>query len=342
LLTVAPAAQASGCGRVLDDFNRPVGSPLGPNWTEQAESWSIQGQKATHGASTPALATYNGASSPEACIDVTRSGDALQYGGVVLNYASVTDSRFVKVQADTNHPKFDTAFFYVGNGSGASGTPNAVALVPFAAARLDVKESGDVVTVEVDSNFDGIPDQTASSTLPAAGSGTGIGMNGYGGALLDNFAVPAADAPSSSLSPPPDTTKPTLGSLGMSVTVFRAAKSGPSASAKKKPIGTKVSFSLSEPSTVKFTVERKTRGRKGGKNCKAQTKANRKKKPCVRWVKVKGSFTRAGKAGKNSFKFRGRIGGKALKPGNYRLDAQATDPAKNKSALKRKSFKIVR
>jgi hypothetical protein len=127
----------------------------------------------------------------------------------------------------------------------------------------------------------------------------------------------------------------------MSVTVFRAAKSGPSASAKKKPVGTKVRFNLSEPGTVKFTVERKTRGRKMGKKCVAQTKANRKKRACVRWVRVKGSFTRAGKAGKNSFKFRGRIGGKRLKPGTYRLNGQATDAAKNKSALKRKSFKIV-
>jgi hypothetical protein len=144
------------------------------------------------------------------------------------------------------------------------------------------------------------------------------------------------------VTPPSDTTDPVLGPLALSATVFRAAKSGPSASAKKKPVGSRVSFSLSEPGAVRFTVERKTRGRKVGKKCVAQTKANRKRKACVRWVKVKGSFTRAGKAGKNSFKFRGRIGGKRLKPGRYRLDGQATDPAKNKSLIKRRNFKIVR
>lgn len=69
---------------------------------------------------------------------------------------------------------------------------------------------------------------------------------------------------------------------------------------------------------------------------------DRKKKRCTRWVAVKGSFTVAGNAGANSFTFRGRIGGKKLKPGAYRLSAQATDPAKNTSLPKRKKFKIVR
>jgi plastocyanin len=142
--------------------------------------------------------------------------------------------------------------------------------------------------------------------------------------------------------PAPDTQPPALGTLGLSATVFRAARSGGSISAAKKPVGTKVSFKLSEPGKVKFTVDRKARGRKVGKSCKAQTKANRKRKACTRWVKVKGSFTVGGKAGVNSFKFRGRIGGKALKPGSYRLDGQATDSAKNRSAVKRRGFKIVR
>jgi hypothetical protein len=129
----------------------------------------------------------------------------------------------------------------------------------------------------------------------------------------------------------------------MSKTAFPAAGSGPAFSTKKKkPVGTKVTFGLTEPSNVKFTVDRKTKGRKVGKKCKAKTKANRKKKACTRWVKVKGSFTVPGKAGSNSFKFRGRIGGKKLKPARYRLNSQATDLAKNKSAIKRESFKIVK
>jgi hypothetical protein len=54
------------------------------------------------------------------------------------------------------------------------------------------------------------------------------------------------------------------------------------------------------------------------------------------------AFTVNGKAGKNSFKFRGRIGGRMLKRGRYRLSSVATDAAGNKSAVMRKRFKIVR
>ena len=55
-----------------------------------------------------------------------------------------------------------------------------------------------------------------------------------------------------------------------------------------------------------------------------------------------GSFTVPGKAGTNTFTFRGRIGGKKLRPGSYRLNGTATDPAKNKSLPKRKRFRIVK
>jgi hypothetical protein len=34
---------------------------------------------------------------------------------------------------------------------------------------------------------------------------------------------------------------------------------------------------------------------------------------------MRGGFTHSGQAGQNSFKFSGRIAGKALKPGRYRL-----------------------
>jgi hypothetical protein len=173
--------------------------------------------------------------------------------------------------------------------------------------------------------------------------GEGLGFTRTGRNLLTSsegvgapvFLIPRPDPT------PPDLTKPGL-TLGLARSVFRAAGSGPAISARKKPIGTKVTSRLTEPSSVKFTVDRKARGRKVGRRCKAKTKANAKKKSCARWVKVKGSFTMPEKAGRNSFKFRGRIGGKKLKPGHYRLNGTATDLAKNTSAPKRRSFKIVR
>jgi hypothetical protein len=140
----------------------------------------------------------------------------------------------------------------------------------------------------------------------------------------------------------PDSTAPVLGSLGLSTTVFRAARSGGPVSAAARPIGTTVSFSLSEAGAVKFTVQRKTRGRRVGTRCKAETRANREHSACTRWVSMKGSFTVAGKAGTRRFKFRGRIGGRSLEPGGYRLNGQARDQANNRSKVKRTSFRIVR
>ena len=89
-------------------------------------------------------------------------------------------------------------------------------------------------------------------------------------------------------------------------------------------------------------MQRKTAGRRVSGRCKARTKKNATKAKCTRWKSVTGAFTYAGKAGKNTFTFRGRVGGKALKPGSYRLSGTATDPAKNASVPKQKGFRIVR
>jgi hypothetical protein len=172
--------------------------------------------------------------------------------------------------------------------------------------------------------------------------------DGYGDETQDQCPT---NASTQGTCPPPvtpsgtttvDKTKPTLGGLSFSSTVFRAANFGGSTAKKKAPVGTKVSFSLSEASSVKFTVQRKTKGRKVGHKCKTKTHANRKKKSCTLWKAVKGSFTIKGKPGKNTFTFTGRIGGKSLKPASYRLNGTATDPSKNASVPKRKGFKIVK
>ena len=63
---------------------------------------------------------------------------------------------------------------------------------------------------------------------------------------------------------------------------------------------------------------------------------------CTRWTAVKGSFTVAGRKGVNKIVLRGRIGGRTLAPGSYRLNARETDLAANRSATRRTAFRIVR
>jgi hypothetical protein len=79
-------------------------------------------------------------------------------------------------------------------------------------------------------------------------------------------------------------------------------------------------------------------GHKRGGKCRATGKGRR----CTRWAAVKGSFTRAVAAGADLFRFSGRIGGRALKRGRYRLTGVASDAAGNRSRALRAGFQIVR
>jgi hypothetical protein len=59
-------------------------------------------------------------------------------------------------------------------------------------------------------------------------------------------------------------------------------------------------------------------------------------------VAHRGSFVREGKAGRNTFRFAGRVGGHRLAPGRYRLRAVATDAAGNSSDAGHSRFRILR
>jgi hypothetical protein len=102
-----------------------------------------------------------------------------------------------------------------------------------------------------------------------------------------------------------------------------------------------VSFTLSEPGAVRFTVERPGKGRKVSGRCVKQRAANRRRPACKLWSALKGSAARAGLKGANRVTFRGRMGGKTLKPGSYRLIVRVTDAAKNASKPKALPFRIV-
>jgi hypothetical protein len=142
--------------------------------------------------------------------------------------------------------------------------------------------------------------------------------------------------------PTPDTIRPKITTLRLSNIVLRPAPFGASVRAARARIGTIVSFTLSERGSVKFTVDRSTTGRTVKGKCVKTTSTNRGKPSCKRWVAVKGSFKVAGKKGTNKIEFRGRIGGRALSPGRYRLNARETDLAANTSTTRRTAFRIVR
>jgi hypothetical protein len=76
-----------------------------------------------------------------------------------------------------------------------------------------------------------------------------------------------------------------------------------------------------------------------GGRCRKATAKNRRARHCTRYVIVKGSASRAARAGANTVRFRGRLGGRRLGAGRYRLILSATDGVG--SATRRLAFRIV-
>jgi DNA-binding beta-propeller fold protein YncE len=89
----------------------------------------------------------------------------------------------------------------------------------------------------------------------------------------------------------------------------------------KLKIKLKVSYTLSSPATVTFTLKLKTSGRKVNGVCVKPTRENRTDERCTRFLHVPGAITMAGIQGANTSTFNGKIGGKKLGPGTYELIA---------------------
>jgi hypothetical protein len=106
--------------------------------------------------------------------------------------------------------------------------------------------------------------------------------------------------------------------------------------------GTRVSYLLSEAATTRFRVERSLPGRRSGGRCVRPTRETQHRTACVRWVPVRGSFKRSAGPGAVSFRFAGRIGGRRLPPGRYRLLAAPRDALGTAGAVKRAPFMIER
>ena len=87
-----------------------------------------------------------------------------------------------------------------------------------------------------------------------------------------------------------------LGGIVLANARLRAAARGASAiptqrRRRRVPIGTRVTFRLSEAASVRFTVERARAGRRVRGRCVKPTRRNRQRRKCTRYVRQRGSFT---------------------------------------------------
>lgn len=143
-----------------------------------------------------------------------------------------------------------------------------------------------------------------------------------------------------------DVVAPRLGAVALSSIAFIAANVGPSAvaAARAASVGTTVSYRLSEAARVSFAVERAGRGiRRNGRCVRRPARPVAGARRCTRWTLVRGGFAQDGAAGTNRIRFMGRLRGRALSAGSYRLVTTARDAAGNATARPaRRSFRIVR
>ena len=119
-----------------------------------------------------------------------------------------------------------------------------------------------------------------------------------------------------------DRIRPTIRALRLSRTAFASARSGSMFAAA---IGTVLTYRLSEHATVTVTVQRRAwlSGR-------------------VRWTSLRPSGKLRASAGLNAVTFRGRLPGRRLRRGAYRLRLTAVDPAGNRSLPQTIAFRITR
>jgi predicted outer membrane repeat protein len=142
--------------------------------------------------------------------------------------------------------------------------------------------------------------------------------------------------------PPPPPPPPRVIDLRLTPSTFRAAGSGASLAARRRPpVGSRLRFRLSERSTVRFTLRRKLAGRRAGARCVKPTRANRRARRCIRLGALRGAYERTRNAGAVSLRFRGRWRGRKLGPGGYRLYAVARERARA-GAASAADFRIVR
>jgi glucose/arabinose dehydrogenase len=122
-----------------------------------------------------------------------------------------------------------------------------------------------------------------------------------------------------------DTTKPILSRLALRPHVFRAARSGSSTH------GGLVRYRVSERATVSGAVRR----------CVRASSRHRERRGCVRWMRMRGSFTHEAVDGSNRFHFTGRLQHRRLERGRYRLILRALDAAGNLSKPKKARFRVI-
>lgn len=126
---------------------------------------------------------------------------------------------------------------------------------------------------------------------------------------------------------------------GASLAKAPKAKRGKHARKARTP-GTTITYTDARPGTVTFTVLRPLSGERRGKGCVARSRKRRRHGRACTFYKSAGSFTHRDSAGAQRLYFTGRVHGRKLSRGAYRLQAVAKYAGGERSATLTASFRI--
>ena len=151
------------------------------------------------------------------------------------------------------------------------------------------------------------------ATYTPTGGYSGPDSFTYTGTSSDGTSAPTTVSITVAEQPVPSDSQPKL-----SPTTFAAFPSGPSVKTATAR-GTIISYTDSQAATTTFVVRQPAgKGVLSGGKCVKPKHGAAHGKTCTRYKTV-GSFRHTDLAGKNRFRFTGRVRGRALKPGRYQL-----------------------
>ena len=128
--------------------------------------------------------------------------------------------------------------------------------------------------------------------------------------------------------------------LALSPRRFPPVRGASSAPRARKGGGTTIRYLASRAARVRFSVERAATGRRVGRKCVRPAAGNHGRPPCTRFVRLRGGFGQQAKEGANRLRYSGRLRGRQLAPGRYRLLAVATAGGEH-SKPARAGFEVV-
>ncbi len=187
-----------------------------------------------------------------------------------------------------------------------------------------------------------------TSTLPAAFTYVAASPPITGGGSPGAGGGPAGGGPGASTTNPDGSpVKPmTLTNLALAPAAFVAARSGPPLGTSAA-LGTRIAYTVPVVATTSLVFQtvlpgRLVPGRGGiGRYCQPARHPVPPAARCTSYAPASGTISHLDRAGLNLLRFTGRLAGRTLAPGAYRLTATATDLHGNRSPPAIRAFRVL-